>query len=77
MSETASTASGVAWDLRDLYQNVDDPNIEGDLATALRRPRPSLESYRGKIANLTTADVGLLLKAVAPWTACRNSWTNP
>ena len=64
LQQPSSTASGVAWDLRDLYQNVDDPNIERDLATALQRAEAFAHSYRGKIESLTATDASLLLQAV-------------
>src|SRR5262249_32210627 len=44
-----SSGRGVAWDLGDLYRAVDDPKINEDLETALRRARAFEEAYRGKI----------------------------
>jgi oligoendopeptidase F len=45
----ASSADGVAWDLRDLYAGVDDPAIDQDLQTALKRAQAFESAYRGKI----------------------------
>jgi oligoendopeptidase F len=47
--QAASSASGVTWDLSDLYQSVDDPRITRDLETALERARAFEAAYRGKI----------------------------
>jgi oligoendopeptidase F len=46
----SSSADGVAWDLRDLYSGVDDPQITSDLHTAKRRAEAFEAAYRGKIA---------------------------
>jgi oligoendopeptidase F len=44
-----SSADRVAWDLRDLYAGVEDPNIGRDLESALRRAQAFESTYRGKI----------------------------
>src|SRR5262245_41551747 len=44
-----SSAAGIRWDLADLYHGLDDPGIERDLATALRRAEAFEQTYRGKI----------------------------
>src|SRR5260370_32336925 len=44
-----SSASGVTWDLSDLYQSVVDPRLTQDLETALERARAFETAYRGKI----------------------------
>jgi oligoendopeptidase F len=44
-----SSADGVAWDLADLYQAVDDPRITADLERALERARAFETAYRGRI----------------------------
>ncbi|HJT75638.1 MAG TPA: M3 family oligoendopeptidase [Gemmataceae bacterium] len=44
-----SSADGVAWDLRDLYQDIDDPQIGRDLETALQRAQAFEAAYRDKI----------------------------
>jgi oligoendopeptidase F len=64
MSKPAS-AEGVAWDLRDLYQGIDDPAIEQDLAKALELAQAFEKSYRGRIVGLQAGQADLL------WTAVR------
>jgi oligoendopeptidase F len=44
-----SSADGIAWNLKDLYDGVDDPQITRDLETALRRARAFEAAYRGQI----------------------------
>ncbi len=44
-----SSADRVAWNLADLYAGVDDPAINRDLETALKRARAFESTYRGKI----------------------------
>src|SRR5262245_26899566 len=48
-SVQGSSAGGIAWDLRDLYVQIDDPAIHRDLATALLRAQAFDTAYRGKI----------------------------
>ena len=36
MPVATSSADGVAWDLNDLYHGVEDPQLTGDLETALQ-----------------------------------------
>src|SRR5438105_2973443 len=49
-SQPSSSADGVAWDLRDLYPNADDPGIDDDLRTALADAQAFETAYRGRIA---------------------------
>jgi oligoendopeptidase F len=58
----SSSADGVAWNLGDLYRSVDDPQIDQDLASALRRARAFEAAYRGKIESGPPPD--LLLAAL-------------
>jgi oligoendopeptidase F len=44
-----SSAAGVAWDLTDLYQSVDDPKIGADLDEAKRRAAEFEKKYRNQI----------------------------
>jgi oligoendopeptidase F len=44
-----SSADGVAWQLSDLYASVDDPAINRDLDTALKRAQAFESTYRGRI----------------------------
>jgi oligoendopeptidase F len=48
-TQPASSADGVAWDLRDLYAGPDDPLIDRDLQTALQRAQTFETAYRGKV----------------------------
>jgi oligoendopeptidase F len=59
-----STAAGVAWDLRDLYQAVDDPQLVKDLDTALKRSKAFETAYRGKIDTPSGPGVALLAAAM-------------
>jgi oligoendopeptidase F len=47
--QPTSSATGVSWDLRDLYAGVDDPRLTQDLDEALRRAQAFEAAYRGKI----------------------------
>jgi oligoendopeptidase F len=47
--QPTSSADGVAWDLNDLYCDLDDPQLGRDLETALQRARAFEATYRGKI----------------------------
>lgn len=60
-----SSADGVSWDLRELYQGVDDPAISKDLNTALQRAQEFEQKYRGKIDAPAGPSAVLLLEAVA------------
>jgi oligoendopeptidase F len=48
-SRPASSADRVAWDLTDLYAGADDPSLNRDLDTALKRAQAFESAYRGKI----------------------------
>ncbi|MCI0379056.1 MAG: M3 family oligoendopeptidase [Gemmataceae bacterium] len=65
MADIVHSATGVAWDLRDLYDGVDDPQIPRDLTAALERAQAFETANRGKIAKLTAKDAGVLHSAVA------------
>lgn len=45
----STSAAGVAWDLNDLYQAVDDPKLGDDIQEAARRAQDFETKYRGKI----------------------------
>jgi oligoendopeptidase F len=62
---TANSATGINWNLNDLYKGADDPAIDKDLKLALKRARAFEKKYRGKIASLKDSRAKLLLKAVA------------
>jgi oligoendopeptidase F len=59
-----NSAAGIHWNLGDLYQGVDDPAIDIDLAKALRRAKAFEKKYRGKIEDLKPTNAKKLLKAV-------------
>ncbi len=58
----SSSAEGVSWDLRDLYQGSDDPRITLDLETAMSRAKAFESAYRGKIE--AGPSVALLVEAL-------------
>src|SRR5687767_3693194 len=64
MSNATSSAAGIAWDLRDLYQDVQDPRIDRDLREALARAQRFEQAYRGKIAALNAQGEATLRQAV-------------
>ncbi len=47
-----------AWDLSDLYQSASDPKIEADLAAAERDAAAFEAEYKGRIADISGADLG-------------------
>src|SRR5262249_34834648 len=59
-----SSASGVQWDLKDLYRAVDDLAINTDLEHARQRAARFEETYRGTIATATGPSAQHLLKAM-------------
>src|SRR4051794_31710429 len=59
-----SSADHVTWDLSDLYQGLDDPQIDRDLHSALQRARAFEERYRGQIDRPGGPDTALLLSAL-------------
>jgi oligoendopeptidase F len=62
--QPASSAQGVAWNLSDLYRGLDDPRINEDLETALRRAQVFETAYRGKIDTPGGPPAGVLLAAL-------------
>jgi oligoendopeptidase F len=62
--QPTNSAAGINWDLRDLYQDVDDPAIDKDLAKALRRAKAFEKKNRGKIQSLKPTQAKKLLKVV-------------
>ncbi len=45
----------VRWDLSDLYDSPDDPELTGDMEKALKKSESFRERYRGRIADLDAA----------------------
>ena len=56
-----------SWDLRDLYQSVDDPNIERDLVRADEWAKQFSDTYRDKIRD-TNLDSTTLAEALHEYT---------
>jgi oligoendopeptidase F len=50
-------AEEVAWDLTDLYESTDDPQIDADIEEAEQAAAAFREHYYGKIAGLTAAEL--------------------
>jgi oligoendopeptidase F len=63
-NDPASSASGIAWDLKDLYRDVADPHIDRDLEAALAQAQAFEKAYRGKIAGLEGSEAAFLREAV-------------
>jgi oligoendopeptidase F len=61
---TSSSAAGVAWNLADLYQGVDDAALDRDLTAALERARAFESAYRGRIDVSGGPGADLLVAAV-------------
>jgi oligoendopeptidase F len=57
----AGPAAGVRWDLSDLYQGPDDPQLESDLDAARSAARDFAAHHRGRVASL---DAGALADAI-------------
>lgn len=57
MSATITGAEAVEWDLSDLYERPDDPQLEGDLDEAAGAAARFRERYRGHVAELSAADL--------------------
>jgi oligoendopeptidase F len=60
----SNSASGVAWDLRDLYAGLDDPKIQRDLDAARTGAEAFEKTYRGRIAILTAESAEFLQQAI-------------
>jgi oligoendopeptidase F len=54
MANTTS-AAGIQWNLKDLYQSLDDPKLTGDMQEAQARAKAFNTKYRGKINSTVTA----------------------
>lgn len=57
MTTSTSSATGVQWNLQDLYRSIDDPALQGDMDQARQRAKAFSEKYRGKINGKVTAKV--------------------
>lgn len=59
-----SSADGVAWNLQDLYRDLDDPALTRDLESARGRAQEFEAAYRGKIASADASAAGMLRAAL-------------
>lgn len=50
------------WDLSDLYQGFEDPDLGHDLATLQARSRDFRSTYRDRVAQLSAADIAICLR---------------
>ncbi|MBN1284882.1 MAG: M3 family oligoendopeptidase [Anaerolineae bacterium] len=50
-------AENVAWNLTDLYAGIDDPALDADLDAAFARAGKLAETYKGRIAGLSAAEL--------------------
>src|SRR5215207_5967593 len=57
MSTLTTGAEAVEWNLSDLYDGPDDPRIESELEEAQAAAAAFRERYRGKLAELTAAEL--------------------
>ncbi|MBA2461532.1 MAG: M3 family oligoendopeptidase [Actinobacteria bacterium] len=57
MNATVTGAEAVEWDLSDLYDRPDDPRLDEDLEEAAGAATRFRERYRGRIAELSAADL--------------------
>ena len=53
------SAAGVTWDLATLYAGPDDPALETDVREARRATDDFGVRYRGRVASLSAAELGL------------------
>ncbi len=59
MTNTLSSgAENVSWDLTDLYSGMDDPRLNADLDACDAQADALDAAYRGRIADLTAAELG-------------------
>lgn len=63
-SAIAQLDSPQEWDLSDLYQGFDDPQLSQDLETLQQQAAQFRETYRGKVANLTPAEIANCLQTL-------------
>jgi oligoendopeptidase F len=74
---SANSATGIQWDLRDLYQGVDDSSLDHHLAQALARAQAFESTYRGKIGALQPPQANFLLEAVRELEAVNEQMDRP
>ncbi len=54
---TKTGAERIRWDLSDLFSGLTDPRIETTLKTAEKEARAFIEKYRGKLVQMTPAEL--------------------
>ncbi|MCC6767172.1 MAG: M3 family oligoendopeptidase [Deltaproteobacteria bacterium] len=59
---THASASGVRWNLRELYEDPADPALERDLAAARERAAAFVATWRGRIAAASASDLRCALE---------------
>ncbi len=64
-----SSADGIAWDLGDLYDGMDDPALRADLETAEQRANHFERKYRGTVFSEEGTPSAKLLEALADYEA--------
>jgi oligoendopeptidase F len=57
VATTVTGAEHVEWNLDDLFESPDDPRLESDLAEASAAARAFRERYRGRLAELSAAEL--------------------
>lgn len=63
-SPNADLGSLPEWDLTDLYQAIDAPEVAADLAAGLDRAKTFEASYKGRLADLAANNVPALVTAI-------------
>ena len=56
LQQTNSRNELPAWDLTDLYQGINDPKIEKDLAAYCNLNKKLARQYKGKLSEISAAD---------------------
>lgn len=70
MAEATTTKTGaenVRWDLTDLYEAPDDPNLERTLAGALAKAQELEARYKGKVATLDAKAFAAMMAELAEY----------
>ena len=63
-ASSGGLAAGVRWNLTDLYASVDDPRIDADLDAALASAVAFAKEYRGRVGELSAADLAVAVDAL-------------
>ena len=68
---TVNSASGVCWNLKDLYKSPKDPALEADLAKAEKRAIAFEKKYKGALKRGMTVRIdSLTIRSHARGTPC-------